>query len=282
MQISASLVLYRNRNELFEAAIASFINGISDGAICVVDNSPEPLISNFFSHPRVKYVFNGKNMGFGAAHNVAINEMCLHSRFHLILNPDIRFDENVVPRLLAVLDNNEKVSALMPRINYPDNSLQKLSKLLPTPVDLFVRRFFPVSSIRNKFNARYELHGLSQNKHSIIPSLSGCFLLCRSELLLHINGFDERYFMYMEDVDLVRRIGEFGCTVYAPDVVVIHEYAKGSYRNKKLLMYHLDSAIKYFNKWGWFFDSKRRKINRETIKNLKDDIESSSFTEQTL
>ena len=66
--------------------------------------------------------------------------------------------------------------------------------------------------------------------------------------------------MYMEDIDLVRRIGEVAETVYQPSVQVVHAYARGSYRNHKLLGYHMRSAVQYFNKWGWIFDS-NRKIN---------------------
>ena len=63
-------------------------------------------------------------------------------------------------------------------------------------------------------------------------------------------------------MDLCRRIGQVSKTMYYPGVCVFHGYDKGSYKNQKLLKYHICSIIKYFNKWGWFFDSKRRKINR--------------------
>lgn len=83
------------------------------------------------------------------------------------------------------------------------------------------------------------------------------------------NGFDERYFMYMEDVDLVRRLGRLGKTLYAPQVHIVHEYAKGSYGNKKLLVFHLKSGLRYFNKWGWFFDEERRKKNAACLARIK-------------
>jgi len=67
-----------------------------------------------------------------------------------------------------------------------------------------------------------------------------------------LGGFDERYFMYMEDVDLVRRCASLGKVKYLPKMTVVHEFSKGSYHNPKLLRYHVCSAIMYFNKWGWF------------------------------
>jgi GT2 family glycosyltransferase len=75
--------------------------------------------------------------------------------------------------------------------------------------------------------------------------------------------------MYLEDVDLVRRIGDVARVVYDPRVCVTHAYAKGSYRNKKLLAYHLSSAVRYFTKWGWCFDPIRRKRNALQISSLQ-------------
>jgi len=101
-----------------------------------------------------------------------------------------------------------------------------------------------------------------------VPSLSGCFMLLRTEVLKVVGGFDERFFMYCEDFDLCRRIGQVSKTIYYPDVSVIHNYEKGSYKNSKLLRYHIQSSVKYFNKWGWFFDKERRRINNDTLDRL--------------
>lgn len=161
------------------------------------------------------------------------------------------------------------IGALMPKIIYPNGELQRLCKLLPTPSHLIFRRFVPSLRLRNYINDTYELNGLRQDLPSDIPSLSGCFLLVRSSVLQQTKGFDERYFMYMEDVDLIRRIGDIARTVYDPKVSVRHSYGKGSYRNRKLLYYHIRSAVKYFNKWGWFFDPVRATRNRQTLAILK-------------
>ena len=103
-----------------------------------------------------------------------------------------------------------------------------------------------------------------------VPSLSGWFMFMRVSVLKEVGGFDERYFMYAEDLDLCRRIGEVSKTIFYPGVSVVHEYEKGSYKSKKLLKYHTVSIIKYFNKWGWIFDSKRKKKNKYCISQIKD------------
>jgi hypothetical protein len=93
-------------------------------------------------------------------------------------------------------------------------------------------------------------------------------MMIRTSVLKSVNGFDERFFMYLEDVDLCRRIGKLSRIVYYPKVAIVHNYEKGSYKNKKLLVYHIKSAMKYFNKWGWIFDKNRSKINLKTLEKL--------------
>ncbi|NOU01178.1 MAG: glycosyltransferase family 2 protein [Gallionella sp.] len=264
--ITASLVLFQNPPELFGPAMQSFLDGVADGLLIVSDNSPTPLQHPLFAHDRVRYVHNGCNLGFGKAHNRAISLIPEGSEFHLLLNPDIRFDANVLPQLRAFMESDATIGVTMPRITYPDGALQHLCKRLPTPVDLVFRRFIPSKRIRNWINSRYELHGLTQDQPSSVPNLSGCFLLVRSRLLKELGGFDERYFMYLEDIDLVRRIGDQAKTIYFPTVSVVHEYAKGSYVNKKLLGYHISSALKYFTKWGWWFDRVRYVRNDKVAK----------------
>jgi GT2 family glycosyltransferase len=82
-------------------------------------------------------------------------------------------------------------------------------------------------------------------------------MFIRTKIFKEIGLFDERFFMYLEDTDLCRRIGEKYKTIYYPEAIVYHEYAKGSYRSNELLKIHIESAIKYFNKWGWFSDKER-------------------------
>jgi hypothetical protein len=94
-----------------------------------------------------------------------------------------------------------------------------------------------------------------------VPNLSGCFMLLRVDVLNIVGLFDEQFFMYLEDTDLSRRINNQFQTMYYPEVSIIHKYEKGSYKVFKLLVYHIQSAFKYFNKYGWFFDPVRTTIN---------------------
>lgn len=132
-----------------------------------------------------------------------------------------------------------------------------------------LRRFVPYRSYRERNNERFELRNWSYDTIQDIPSLSGCFMFARMDILRQVGGFDERFFMYAEDLDLCRRIGQVSRTVFFPKVSIMHTYAKGSYHDAKLLRHHIVSLIRYFNKWGWFFDAERRRVNRACLAVLR-------------
>lgn len=267
-RLTASLVIFNCDVESFLPALTSFLNGFEDGILVISDNSDVPLFDKVIDHPRIDYIFNGENLGFGTAHNRAVHHLGSRSDFHLVLNPDIYFDATVISWLVNVLVCDSRIGVVMPKIVYPDGSLQRLCKLLPSPIDLLLRRFIPFASVQNMINSRYEMYDLPQDGLVEVPTVSGCFLLLRTDLFHKLGGFDERFFMYMEDIDLVRRIGNDASVVYDPRVSVTHTYAKGSYRNRRLLFYHVISAIRYFSKWGWFWDSVRTERNRRALDSI--------------
>ena len=230
-------------------------------SVTVVDNSPTPVLQEIVEASGAHYIFTNRNLGYGAGHNVAMREAIEQSTYHLVCNPDVVCNPEVLQQLKAFMDRNPQVGLVMPKVFYPTGKEQHLCKLLPTPVDLFVRRFAGDRMLQRS-RARYELRELDMSATREVPSLSGCFMFLRSSVLQEVGLFDPRYFMYMEDVDLCRRVGEVARTVFYPQVSIEHGYSKGSYRDPKLLRYHLLSAIRYFNKWGWFRDEQRTQLNR--------------------
>ena len=91
----------------------------------------------------------------------------------------------------------------------------------------------------------------------------------RCDVLREVGGFDERFFLYAEDIDLCRRIGEKSLTMFYPGVSVYHAYRRESYKSFKFLKIHINSIIKYFNKWGWFVDKERDEINKRSLRLLQ-------------
>jgi hypothetical protein len=85
-----------------------------------------------------------------------------------------------------------------------------------------------------------------------VEFLSGSFMFCRSDALSTTGGFDDRYFMYLEDADLSRKVQQAGYrTVYYPYATVTHLWERASYKSLKMTWVHIQSAFSYFNKWGW-------------------------------
>jgi GT2 family glycosyltransferase len=154
----------------------------------------------------------------------------------------------------------------MPKVLYPSGEIQYLCKMLPNPFDLLGRRFLP-GILKKPFKKQmdaYECRQLNYDQIMDVPNLSGCFMFMRTEVLKKVGLFDPRFFMYLEDTDLCRRIGMHYRTVYYPEVQIVHAYEKASYRFNKLLFYHIQSAFFYFNKWGWFIDKVRTQKNAAT------------------
>ena len=273
MKLSASIVLYQTDLTPLKKAIDSYFACQSKQLqLFLVDNSPTDELKEvvtMYPDKEIHYIFNNENMGYGKAHNIAIKKSMEQGLpYHIVLNPDIVIQEGTLEKLTHYMNHHPEVGNIMPKIIYPNGQLQYLCKLLPSPLDLIFRRFIPFKKWRDKSNKRFELHAFSYSKTMNIPILSGCFMFLRTEALENVGLFDEHFFMYMEDFDLNRRIHRAYKTIFFPEAVVVHEYQKASYKNIKLLKAHIKSAIYYFNKYGWFFDKERKKINRETLKQI--------------
>lgn len=269
-KINASIVLYHNNKEQLNKAINSFLNTDLEVKLYLVDNSVNDDLKKLASiDNRIEYIFNNTNLGYGKAHNIAMKKSIENDvPYHIVLNPDIYFDNDVLENLFNYMESSKDIGNIIPQVRYPDGEIQHLCKLLPTPTDLILRRFIPSKSWKEKRNKKYELRDSGYDKTINVPSLSGCFMFLRTWTLKDIGLFDENIFMYLEDTDLNRRIHSKYKTIFYPKVHILHEYAKESYVNKKLLVYHIKSAIYYFNKWGWFFDKERAEINNRCLEKL--------------
>ncbi|MDY5934126.1 MAG: glycosyltransferase family 2 protein, partial [Oscillospiraceae bacterium] len=196
-------------------------NGSSDG-------TPEYIEKNY---PDVTVIRSGKNVGFGAGHNIIINQV--ESKYHAVINPDIVLTQNAVKKMADYMDGNPEIGLLSPRICFPDGRDQILGKRNPH------LKYLVASRLRgdepSKLLREYAMLDCDLSKPTEIENATGCFMFIRTDVLKSIGGFDDGFFMYFEDADLARRINEVSKCVYYPDAVVNHVWGRDSKRNFKLM-----------------------------------------------
>lgn len=255
LDYTLTIVAYRNYQDILKA-IASLDSHVSKEItkkLYIVDNScydeetPEKkgFLNELNKYDFVEYIDTGANLGFGAGHNYIINN--LDSRYHIIMNPDILFVEDSLSAIKNFMEDLS-IGMCVPRLTDEQGELQLVYRRELTVFDLFVRMF--ASKV---FKKRYAYHTMQEQdftKPFTVPFAQGSFLVIRTELYQEIRGFDDRYFMYMEDADLCKRVNQVSKLVYDPYTSVIHKWEKGSHKNSKLFKIHLKSMFLYFQKWG--------------------------------
>ena len=273
--LTISIVTYNTNKEELLKVLQCLEKIKVNKRIFISDNSENQDIKKVIedlNSNQIEYIFNNSNKGFGAGHNVIINKLLnkeLDSKYHLVMNSDVYFEEDVVEKLLDYMSNHEKIGQIGPRITGKDGTLTYSCKLFPTPLNLIMRRFIPLKKIGEKMDYDYEMRWYNYKDIVEGALLSGCFMLLRTEVFEKVGKFDEKYFMYLEDYDFCRRIGEKYEVIYYPKVEIMHKHAKSSYKSRKMLLIHIKSALTYFNKWGWIFDKKRSEANKKLKKLYK-------------
>jgi GT2 family glycosyltransferase len=255
LHLTGSIVLYNNSPEILLNAVNSFLDTNLEVRLFIIDNSPANSLEKYFINSRIQYLHNPQNPGFGASHNIAFKlAIEFNSPYHVILNPDIYFNNKVLNDIYDYMNLNKDIGQLMPMICYPNGELQYLCKNNPTVFDLFIRGFIP-NSFKKYLSKRMKLYQyMNHDYHKIIydiPYLSGCFMFFRMEVINKIGFFDEKIFMYLEDADITRRVLNVSRTIYFPKVKVYHHYAGLTHKFLKFKLITIQSAITYFNKWGW-------------------------------
>lgn len=264
--VSASIVLFKHEPSDILPLISALSTASVDILLMLVDNSPYSNLQYYENQKNVVYFHNPENPGFGSSHNFALRHaLKLGKKYHFVVNPDVHFTGSSIDKMLEKIDEDEKIGMLMPTILNEDGSRQFLPKLLPTPLNIVVRKLKFPKSFYFKMMIDYELRDYNSRKEIEVPIISGCFFLLRLDILHEVGFFDERFFMYFEDWDLSRRVNEHYRTVWMPSINIVHEYESGANKSFRLFAIFISSALKYFFKWGWFFDYERKKVNQKTL-----------------
>lgn len=252
VEITACIVLYNEDLEELTKTINSFLNVPLSKRLFLIDNTQDKRFQNIFNQKEIEYIAIGKNIGFGAGQNVVINKIENTSNFHLILNPDVNFEKSVIPNLIKELMKDDSLAMIAPKVLFPSGEHQYSSRRYPRFLELIARRF---KILKPFFKSvieigQYRDKNLSDSFYA--DYLAGCFHLYKTSDFVKLKGFDERYFLYMEDVDICKKIDFIGKNkLYYPKEEIKHVLKQGSSKSAKLLLRHSLSAFKYFLKWGF-------------------------------
>ena len=189
-------------------------------------------VSGFFYPVRV--VKNSIPKGFGANHNQAF-KLALGDYF-CIVNPDIRLDSNPFPGLTNGLESLH-AGVAAPLVLGPLGQIEDSARRFPTPGKILDK------ALGKPRDADYPV----QDQRILVDWVGGMFMLFPCSVFQGLNGFDERYFLYYEDVDLCARMSLAGLrVVLCPDSRVVHHAQRSSHRNMKYLRWHLVSMLRFF------------------------------------
>ena len=193
------------------------------------------------------------NIGYGRGHNLAIERAS--SRYHLVLNPDVKLADDTLLNALSFLDGHREAGLLTPQIVGVHGEIQYLCRRRPALLDLFARGFLP-SNLRKLFSQRlshYEMRDRINGRDVVWdpPIVTGCFMLFRTDVLKQLGGFDARYFLYFEDYDLSLRTHDVARVVYVPAVSVQHYGGGASRKGYSHIRMFAVSAWKFYRRFGW-------------------------------
>ena len=263
MDLSIIIVNYHSQNQLTLCLRSLFRSPLSlDFETIVVDNNSgddlKDLINNY---PGVKFIFNEKNLGMGGGNNLGIDQA--RGKYILILKPDTIINALAIEILVDYLSKNPLVGLVGPKLLNSDNSLQMScarfpSFFLPLWQRTFLGKLFP------KQSQRFLMNDFNHQNIQEVDWLMGSCLLFKKEIKLSSGEifrprFDQRYFMYFEDIDLAKQIKQKGLkVVYNPKASIIHDHQRQSARYPwylavlvdPLARQHIISWLKYFQKWG--------------------------------
>lgn len=267
--INIVYVNYFMRDDLLKSLRSLFVDiaGSSyDIKITVVDNSCDEENLEYTLnelHPEVGYINPGENLGFGRANNLGFE--ATESRYNFALNCDTLFFEGskTVEGLIRYMDSNPRVGCVGPKLINMDGSLQ-YSCFRFDLGSILIKPFRNTELIGNlelgkRYIDRLLMKDFDHKQTREVDWVSGAAMVLRREVFEMAGGFDERYFLYLEDCDLCHRVWDMGFPViYFPDVSIKHKHIRGSSRvsgvvnsllRNKLSRIHLRSLFMYLCKW---------------------------------
>ena len=203
-------------------------------SLLITQNIPDPVPLALDGLPcAVEVLDNGRRKGFGENHNAAF--LLCRTQHFCVANPDIRLRADPFPRMLETL-SAEHAAAVGPLVRNLEGEVEDSARRFPTAFSLFRKL------LHERRAPEYPVDRGAQR----VDWVAGMFLVLHSDAFRRVRGFDERYFLYYEDVDLCRRLGaNVGPVIYEPRAEVIHDARRASRRDLRLALRHVSSALRF-------------------------------------
>ena len=255
MNISVIIVNYKSKDKTqkcLESIYNSDLAGLNFETI-LVDNASGDNLDEFKSrYQNLQVIYSSQNLGMGGGNNLGLKEA--QGEFILILNPDTLVTSAAIKILYDYIKNNPDVFVVGPKLLNPDDSLQYSCSRFPKIYTPILRRTFLGDYFKTSRDG-FMMTDFDHDEVRAVDWLMGSCLLVRRE---NWEGFDERFFMYFEDIDLCKRVKAIGKrVVYNPAAIVVHDHQRQSARypwysapfKDSLAREHIKSWFKYFWKW---------------------------------
>lgn len=252
LKLSVIIVNY-NVKHLLEQCLQSVLKAAVglDVEVWVVDNASTDDSKNYLfpKFPEVNFVWNAENVGFSKANNQVLHQVT--GEYVLFLNPDTVVPEDTFRKCLSFFETHENCGALGVRmVDGRRRYLKESKRGFPSPwvslcKMLQLHRLFPHSAWFAKY---YEGH-LAESQSNRVDVLSGAFMMLSRKALQKVKGFDERFFMYGEDIDLSFRIQEAGFfNYYYPEITIVHYKGESTSTKSSFYIHHFYGAMELFAK----------------------------------
>ncbi len=216
------------------------------------DGTPEEAVERY---PGTRLVRMGGNLGYGSAANRGVATVPADDEFVIVANPDVVWGPNSIDELLDAAQRWPRAGSLGPLIRDPDGSVYPSARHLPSLVRGGMHAVVGFVWKTNPWTKAYRQEYLEPTERPV-GWLSGSCLLIRRAAFDQVGGFDERYFMYMEDVDLGDRLGRAGwLNVYVPSSEILHAKGHSTGRDPASnLRAHHESTYIYLSDrhFGWW------------------------------
>lgn len=253
-RVSLVIVNYNTEADL-RACLSSARHYLPEAEVVVVDNGSRDgsveMARNEF--PWARLVENPGNPGYASACNRGLQAATRPYVF--ILNSDVVFTSGDLGVVVDYLEGHPEVGALGPLVLNTDGSAQMSCRRFPGMLENAVHGLLGEIWPDNPFTRYYQMKDLSRDEPCEVDWVSGAAMLLRREAAERIGGFDESYFMYVEDVDICWRLREAGYrVVFHPGFQLVHHIGRASsQQSARMLYHHHRSMFIFFRKRyrGW-------------------------------